>query len=209
MNKSTASRPEPTQRTKLLVWAAAAGRCTFCNHLVTENDNLGLEVPIGELAHNVGWSETSPRGESELDRDERREPENLLLLCRNCHKPTDDNGVIGLYTVERLTQFKRDHEERIRFLTEIGADRTAVALRVVGPIRGVNPHLTYDAVLEATAAAGIFPQTLPGVHRAELDLDFRSFADIGTPAHFQMCANEIDTLATRLSDGIRRLVYSR
>ena len=140
MSELTPSRPEPIQRTKLLVWAAAAGRCTFCNRLVTENDDLGLEVPIGELAHNVGWSETSPRGVSEMDRDERREPENLLLLCRNCHKPTDDKGVIGSYTIERLTQFKRDHEERVRFLTEIGADRTAVALRVVGPIRDEKPH---------------------------------------------------------------------
>ena len=139
MSELTPSRPEPIQRTKLLVWAAAAGRCTFCNRLVTENDDLGLEVPIGELAHNVGWSETSPRGVSEMDRDERREPENLLLLCRNCHKPTDDKGVIGSYTIERLTQFKRDHEERVRFLGYDPANIKLVAFVVAARLVAAAP----------------------------------------------------------------------
>lgn len=198
------TRPEPTLATKLQVWASAAGRCTFCNRLVIDNEDLGLAVSIGELAHNVGWSDNSPRGESDLNTEERRAAENLLLLCRTCHKPADDHGVIGVYTVERLSELKRAHEARIRFLTEIGADRTATVVRVVGPIRGVNPHLTYDAVLEATTAAGLFPQTLPGVYRAELDLDLRALADAGTPAHFEVCAQQIDTLAARLSDAVRR-----
>ena len=203
------TRPEPTLATKVQVWAAAAGRCTFCNRLVIENADLGLAVPIGELAHNVGWSDNSPRGESDLSDEARRQAENLLLLCRTCHKPADDRGVIGVYTVERLDELKRAHEARIRFLTEIGADRTATVVRVVGPIRGVNPHLTYDAVLEATTAVGLFPQTLPGVHRAELDLDLRALADAGTPAHFEICAQQIDTLAARLSDAVRRDELSR
>lgn len=203
------NRPKPLETTKLQVWAAAAGRCTFCNRLVTENEDLGLAVFIGELAHNVGWSDNSPRGESDLSDEERRQAENLLLLCRTCHKPVDDRGVVGVYTVERLAELKRAHEARVRFLTEIGADRTATVVRVVGPIRGINPHLSYDAVLEATTAAGLFPQTLPGVHRAEFDLDLRALADAGTPAHFEICAQQIDTLAARLSDAVRRDELSR
>ena len=63
-------RPHLNPRTEIAVWAAAAGRCTFCNRLVTENEDLGLIVPIGELAHNIGWSKGSPRGNSpkSLDR---------------------------------------------------------------------------------------------------------------------------------------------
>jgi hypothetical protein len=204
MHPKKETRPEPSERTRLQVWAAAAGRCTFCNRLVTENDDLGLDVPIGELAHNVGWSETSPRGQSELDKDARRAADNLLLLCRNCHKPADDGGVVGLYTVEELTKRKHEHESRVRLLTDIGAGRSAVVVRVVGAIRGVNPHLDYDAVLEATTGVGLFPQQLPGVHRNELEADLRSIAEASSPEYFETCGRQIDVLAERLSDGVRR-----
>jgi hypothetical protein len=204
MKSKKGPRPGLADRTKLQVWAAAAGRCTFCNCLVLENEVLGLEVPIGELAHNVGWSENSPRGESDLSEDVRRQADNLLLLCRNCHKPADDGGVLGLYTVEELARRKRDHETRVRLLTDIGADRSAMVIRVVGPVRGVSPHLDYDAVLEATTGASLFPQQLPGRHRSELELDLRSIAEGSGPDYFAICAQQIDVLAARISDGVRR-----
>jgi hypothetical protein len=172
--------------------------------MVTENEELGEAVPIGELAHNVGWSSASPRGSSALSTERRRAADNLLLLCRNCHKPADDGGVTGRFTVEVLDRVKREHEERIRYLTEIGADRTALILRVVGPIRSVNPELTHDTVLGATTEAGYFPKLLPGNYRAEYDLDFRGWSDPGTSAHFAACAEAIDTLMARINDGIRR-----
>lgn len=204
MDQSPTSRPTLSERTKILVWAAAAGRCTLCNRLVLENEDLGELVPIGELAHNVGWSATSPRGEGDLDAEARKAPENLLLLCRNCHKPVDDGGVIGRYTIEELAKRKVEHEVRVRFLTGIGADRTATILRLVGPIRGVQPALTYGTVLEAATSAGLYPRLLPGAHAAELDLDLRHVTDDGSPASFAMCAREIDTLVKRVHDGVRR-----
>src|SRR4051794_27455872 len=85
--KSPAKRPPIPERERILVWAAAAGRCTFCNSLLTENEDLGLAVPIGQLAHNVGWSKSSPRGEDSLDLASRQDAANLLLLCGSCHKP--------------------------------------------------------------------------------------------------------------------------
>ena len=188
------SRLDPSERTKIAVWAAAAGRCTFCNRLVLENDDLGEPVPIGELAHNVGWGETSPRGSSDLTPEERRQPENLLLLCRTCHKPIDQGGVIGRYTVEALAALKRDHEQRIRELTAIGGDRKATIVRVVGPVHGASPEMTYDTVLGATTAAKLFPALLPGSARAEHDLDLRQVPDFGTPGHFATCAAYIDRL---------------
>ncbi len=198
------SRLEPTERTKIAVWAAAAGRCTFCNRLVLENEDLGEPVPIGELAHNVGWGKKSPRGKSKLDPEQRREAQNLLLLCRTCHKPIDDRGVVGRYSVEELARLKREHEQRIRFLTAIDADRQATIVRVVGPVRDINPELCYDTVLGATTAAGLFPTLLPGSNSAEYDLDLCQRADFGTPAHFSNCADEITVLTRKIDDGARR-----
>lgn len=199
-----ATRPEPTESTRRLVWAAAAGRCTFCNRLVTENEDLGVEVPIGELAHNVGWGEGSPRGDSDLDEEERRSASNLLLLCRNCHKPADDGGVIGHFTVEQLTRLKREHEQRIRFLTDVGGDRTASVIRVVGTIRGSQPELTYDTVLGATVAAGYFPTFLPNAYKAEYEADLRSIAQPGSRAYFDACTGQLQALFERVNEGIRR-----
>ena len=204
MPATATTRPEPTELTKRLVWTAAAGRCTLCNELVTENIRMGTPVPIGELAHNVGWSEDSPRGESELDDEARRAPENLLLVCRNCHKPVDAGGMIGLYSVEELRRRKHDHEGRIRFLTSIGADQQATILRVVGLIRGSAPELSYPTVLAAATTARLYPQQLAGTNSAEYDVDLRSIAGEGTPAYFSVCALQIDARIAQINDGIRR-----
>jgi hypothetical protein len=202
---SPTTRPEPLQLTKILVWAAAAGRCTFCNRIVTGNDDLGETVPIGELAHNVGWSKNSPRGDnSDLDDDERRSAENLLLLCRTCHKPTDANGVIGRYTVAVLNRMKLEHEARIRFLTSIGGDRKATLVRVVAEVRTAKPELSYDTVLAATTIAGYFPQLLVGSNSAEYDADLRSIAAPGSVDYFATCAAQVADLVNRINDGVRR-----
>lgn len=200
---TSSKRLEPTDRTKRLLWGAAAGRCTLCNRSVLENEDLGIPVPIGELAHAVGAEDGSPRGASELSEEERRQPDNLLLLCRNCHKPIDDGGYLGLYSVETLYRLKKEHESRVKFLTGIGADRGATILRVVGAVRGVQPELSYRAVLDATTSAGFFPRPLPRSHRNELELDLRTLSGEGSPEYFASCAREVTALCERVNDGIR------
>lgn len=204
MEKKKEERQNPTERTKLLVWAAAAGRCTFCNCLVTENEDLGEAVPIGELAHNVGWGKNSPRGASTLTEEERRLAENFVLTCRNCHKPVDDKGVVGRYTVEVINRMKKDHEERIKYLTQIDASREATIIRVVGSIRNFNPELTYDTVLGATTAAGLFPKLLAGANSAEYDRNLLNVAAPGTTDYFLQCVSQIDELTSSIADAIRR-----
>ncbi len=204
MAKKKTSRPEPTPRTKLMVWAASAGRCVLCNRIVYENEDLGELVPIGELAHNVGWSSDSPRGDSDLTEEERREAANLLLLCRNCHKPVDDGGVIGRFTVQELARFKREHEDRIRLATGVGADRKAALIRVVGTIRGSQPELTYDTVQYAAITSGVFPKRLPGCYINEYEIDLRQLPNPGTAEYFQQCATAIDAFFERVNDGIRQ-----
>ncbi len=192
------------QGDRLRVWASAAGRCTFCNRSVLENDDLGLEVRIGELAHAVGHGATSPRGDSALAEGERAAAENLVLLCRTCHKPVDDKGVVGLYTVDVLLRLKREHEERIRFLTDIGADRRTHLVRVVGPIRGSQPELSYESVLEATTAAELFPTPLGGSWAAEVELDLRQQPENYNQGAFEEQARQLLKLTERIHDGVRR-----
>lgn len=209
MPEEVEKRKDPSERTKNIVWGAAAGRCTLCNRVVVDNEELGEPVPVGELAHNVGATTTSPRGESALSRDERAEAENLLLVCRNCHKPVDDGGQSGRWTEDELRQKKRIHEERVRMLTNIGADQSAYLIRLVGPIRGAVPELSAATVLAAATASGIYPQRLPEAHFADVDLDLRGQPEPSSPAQFEQQAQQVRDLAARIHDGVRREAISR
>lgn len=209
IDKPGERRRAPSDRTVRAVWAAAAGRCTFCNRSCLENEELGLAVPFGELAHNVGWGDDSPRGESELTPEQRASAENLLLLCRNCHKPIDDDGVIGFYDSERLLTLKNEHEARIRVLTEIDGSRKACILRVVGDVRNVPPALTYDAVLSATAAVGLFPTRLPDAYRNAEEADLRGLAGEGTSQYYAAAVGKLDQLTRRVAAGIAMGEISR
>jgi SMODS-associated and fused to various effectors sensor domain len=197
------------ERTKCIVWGSAAGRCTLCNRLVLENEDLGEPVPIGELAHNVGATIMSPRGTSGLGRDERAGPENLLLVCRNCHKPIDDGGQLGRWTVDQLRQKKQQHEERVRMLTGIGAENAAYVIRLIGPIRGSSPELSSDTVLIAATASGFYPKRLPEAHFADVDLDLRGAPEPTSEAQFVLQAGQVRDLAARVHDGVRREAIDR
>lgn len=197
------SRKEPSERAKRHVWAAAAGRCTFCNTSVLSNEVTGDPVSIGELAHNVGATSNSPRGDSDLDRAERAEADNLILTCRNCHKPVDDGGNLGRYTVEQLRQLKRDHEQRIYELTKIGRDSRAALLRVVGNVWGVPPELSRDTVRTAATRAGLYPQLLPGSFWDTFDVDLRDIPEPFDSTYFERAAAAIDVVVDRVHRGVQ------
>jgi hypothetical protein len=203
-DRKATRRPAIRNRDKIAVWAAAAGRCTFCNCLVLENEVLGSAVPIGELAHNVGWDEISPRGDSDLSMEERRSAMNLVLSCGNCHKPIDSDGINGLYSVEKIEKLKREHETRIRFVTGIGADRAAYVVRLVANVRGVPPQLDRNTVLAATISSGLLPKNLPNTHWEDVELDLRNHEELNSAEDFENCMPLIKGLADRLHSGVQR-----
>lgn len=201
------SRPPISPNTKLAVWVASAGRCAICNLLLINNEEVGFKIArIGELAHIVGWSPGSPRGDSPMGEEERNDTDNLMLLCRNCHKPIDQNGIIGFYSVEDLKKIKKNHEEHIRYMTGIPVDRQAMIVRLVGPIRGVNPEISFRSALWGLTAAGYVPQASSGSFEREIGHDLREPREdnYDDPQEFQRLAQEIDNqLIARLNDGVR------
>ncbi len=98
-----------TDRTRKILWVKAGGRCSICQvQLVTEGTDTDEPSVFGEEAHIVGQSPNGPRAGNVPDVDSYA---NLILLCRKHHKQVDDQ--VGYYTVERLKEFKRQHEERV------------------------------------------------------------------------------------------------
>jgi hypothetical protein len=106
-----------------MLWGRAAGRCEFagCNQSVSWHRETKETVNIAEAAHIIGFSEDGPRGEEELSELLARDISNLMLLCRNCHKPIDADR--EQYPVELLRKMKQDHEQRIELVTSIAPER--------------------------------------------------------------------------------------
>jgi len=96
-----------TDKTRKILWVKAGGRCSYCQvQLVTEGTDTDDPSVFGEEAHIVGQSPNGPRAGNIADVDSYA---NLILLCRKHHKQVDDQ--VGRYTVERLKEIKRQHEE--------------------------------------------------------------------------------------------------
>ena len=103
-----------TDRTRKILWTKAGGRCSICQvQLVTEGTDTDDPSVFGEEAHIVGQSPNGPRADNIPDVDSHA---NLILLCRKHHKQVDDQ--VGYYTVERLKEIKRQHEEWVASLGE-------------------------------------------------------------------------------------------
>lgn len=98
-----------------LLWGLAAARCSYPNcqvECVTPETSHDRASIFGDIAHIVGYGKTGPRADASYPRDLLNKYENLILLCRNHHKPVDDQQ--STYTIQELRQWKAQHEEWVR-----------------------------------------------------------------------------------------------
>jgi hypothetical protein len=78
---------------------------------VTEGDYDPVCL-IGEMGHIAASSNAGPRAHIALDMRARDNYENLILLCRNCHRKVDTLN--HSYPRERLLEIKANHEAWVR-----------------------------------------------------------------------------------------------
>lgn len=119
-----------SERTSKIIWGQCAARCCVCKKDVLYENAGVVSSLIGEIAHIVGERSNAARGNSSLSLEERNEPENLLLLCRDHHKIIDDDP--QLYPVDQLHRIKEQHIAWI-----------AVSLLKPNPWRSNISQLTY------------------------------------------------------------------
>ena len=99
-------RTEPTNSTKFKLLALSGNRCAFpeCeNNLVDEEGHL-----IGQFCHIEAAAPGGERYNPDQTNDERRDFDNLIMLCANHHIVTND---VSRYDVDFLKQMKRTHEK--------------------------------------------------------------------------------------------------
>lgn len=102
-------------QTLKLLWGRAAGRCAMADcrvELFVTEDDYDPVCVIGEMGHIAASSNDGPRAHLELDMRARDSYDNLILLCRNCHRKVDTLKVS--YPRERLLEIKANHEAWVR-----------------------------------------------------------------------------------------------
>ena len=96
-----------------ILWTRAGNRCSICGQALTLNTENGKNFVLGEEAHIVSRQVNGPRYKV---MDKYDSYDNLILLCPNHHSIVDKNVVS--YSVERLKEIKRQHEQAIEKITD-------------------------------------------------------------------------------------------
>jgi hypothetical protein len=102
-------------QTLKLLWGRAAGRCAMADcrvELFVTEDDYDPVCVIGEMGHIAASSNAGPRANVKLDARDRDKYDNLILLCRNCHRKVDT--LKRSYPEERLLEIKANHEAWVR-----------------------------------------------------------------------------------------------
>jgi len=152
--KSAAGSPVETRKvleaTRCILWGQAGGRCEFpgCNKLLLEHSVTSKVVNFADVAHVVGFREHGPRGKGKRPAAIHA-LENLMLMSPDCHKLIDDNP--DDFTREMLTDFKREHEKRIRHLTGLGPDMGTTIVQLKGLIAAHTTDIPVSHVYEAVS----------------------------------------------------------
>jgi hypothetical protein len=142
------------------LWARAAGRCQFsgCNEIVFKSPVTQERVNISQKAHIYSFSKNGPRGFGPFVRNKKELNEigNLILVCHGCHSKIDKEGNEERYPAALLQAWKAAHEERVRIVTGIAANKKT---HVVCYGANIGENVTR---LSATAVANaLFPDWYP------------------------------------------------
>ena len=112
------------------LWGRSAGRCEMCNKVLYRSSLTKEKVQTAEKAHIYAFSPLGTRGNDKgRDSTEINDISNLILLCPECHDLIDHDKKKKRYTVEVVQEIKRNHEERVEFVT------------------GINPNRNYHVIL--------------------------------------------------------------
>lgn len=100
-------RLTPTKETLVRLFAKSGNKCAFetCNHKLFAEDGTF----IAEVCHIEAAMTGGERFRPNMTNDERRQEENLILLCHAHHKISDN---VVQYKPDKLKEIKRTHEAK-------------------------------------------------------------------------------------------------
>jgi DNA polymerase III delta prime subunit len=100
-------RLTPTKETLVRLFAKSGNKCAFenCRHKLF----AGNGTFIAQVCHIEAAQEGGERFRKDMTNEQRRNEENLILLCHAHHKITDN---VDEYKVEKIKEIKAKHESR-------------------------------------------------------------------------------------------------
>lgn len=145
-----------TADAKRKLWIAAAGRCQYpgCPKLLWRDDVTYRKLNTAHIAHieavKKGWA----RYNKNLGKDELNSFSNLMLLCYTHHHMidhVDENGTEPHihHPVDLLKKFKKEHEERIEFMTSLSSQRSSYPMLLKCNIERYKINFDLDDIREA------------------------------------------------------------
>lgn len=159
-------------KTKYKLWAHAAGRCEYCNKPLWEDLITKAQFSTAYIAHIIGEKPNSARYDPILSEKLKFDFSNLMLLCDEHHRLVDREDIEG-HPVEKLTEIKRNHEERIRIQTELSEDKQSHVLHYGTNVGKLTAFITWPQSKDA-----MFPTHYPAESTAiELNLNNSPFND--------------------------------
>lgn len=162
------------ERTKLLLWGKAGGRCEYdgCNEPLWLDSVTKFEFNAAYIAHIVADKPSGPRGDPTLSFKLRAELSNLMLLCDKHHRLIDHEQVKE-HPVDRLCHMKEQHEQRVQFLTSLTENRQSHLL-----LYGANIGSHSSPVSWTRTVSAVLPDYYPAEnHAIELSMKNSSFTD--------------------------------
>ncbi len=106
-NKDRSRQYKTTHKRRLDTLSRNQCYSPTCNKKLISQDGKSI---TGKICHIEAASPNGPRYNSQSTDDERRDFNNLILLCDECHTMIDNPENLTIYTVEVLKQWKKNHE---------------------------------------------------------------------------------------------------
>jgi hypothetical protein len=110
VNSRTCGRVALSTESKRRLWSESGGYCqnpSCSNQLFVEGSN----VDFAEMAHIISASTKGPRDVpvDHVSEQERAHPDNIVVLCANCHRVVDKDP--ESHPAELMREWKRRHKD--------------------------------------------------------------------------------------------------
>lgn len=139
-----------TPKNQNLLWAISGGRCEYegCNKILHTDILTKKRYNSAYIAHIVADKPDGPRGDIVRSKLLCDNIGNLMLLCNEHHNLIDKVDVKG-HPESRLLVMKRQHEERIKRITNIAPNMSSEIILYGANIGVNNSPLSYQSASEA------------------------------------------------------------
>lgn len=188
-------RPSIPKSVQLKLWVMSAGRCQFrgCNKPLWKDSLTLKEANYSNIGHIISWTKTGPRGHKTKSAKLATDFKNLMLVCSAHNKTIDDDKLVAKYPVKLLTEFKKEHEDRIRTLCNIRESDKTHVLILKGKIGEnqveIDESDAYQAILPR------YPADEVGIH-----IDQTSFSS-DSADFWSVCVDQIKQIIERNLNG--------